>query len=81
MTLIHADRRGRISLGKHVEPERDYRMTPGRHGEILLEPVSVITDYEKAILARPDIVAGIERGLAQVAVGQTTVATRGDRVR
>jgi hypothetical protein len=81
MTLVHADSRGRLSLGKILDTTRPYKMSQGSHGEIILEPVSIITDYERAVLARPDIVAGIERGLAQIATGESTRATRGDRIR
>lgn len=79
MTLVHTDSRGRVSLGKMLEPERDYRVTLGSHGVVVLEPVTAISDYEKAVLANGDLVAALERGRAQAEAGQGRVATRRSR--
>jgi hypothetical protein len=74
--LAHSDNRGRISLGKVVQPDRDYRITTGSHGVIILEPVTTISDYEAAVLARPELVAALEEGRAQLERGEGVARTR-----
>ena len=79
MTLIHTDSRGRVSLGKILQPDRDYQVTTGVHGQITLEPVTMITDYERAVLSRPELVAALTRAREQVDRGQGVTAVRGQR--
>jgi len=79
MTLIHTDSRGRVSLGKILEADRDYRVTTGTHGSIVLEPVTTISDYERAVLGRPELVAALERGIAQLDAGEGVMRTRRQR--
>lgn len=79
MTLVHTDNRGRVSLGKMLEPERDYRVTLGSHGVVVLEPITAISDYEKAVLGNGDLVAALERGRQQAEAGHGQVATRRTR--
>lgn len=76
MTLVHTDRRGRVSLGKMLQPERDYRVTVGSHGVVVLEPITVISDYERAVLGNDDLVAALQRGREQAETGQGRVAAR-----
>lgn len=76
MTLVHTDNRGRVSLGKMLQPERDYRVTIGSHGVVVLEPVTAISDYERAVLGNGDLVAALERGRAQAERGQGHVSVR-----
>jgi len=79
MTLVHTDIRGRVSLGKLLQPERDYRVTLGSHGVVVLEPVTTITDYERAVLANADLVAALDRGRAQAESGQGRITQRRPR--
>jgi len=79
MTLIHTDSRGRVSLGKILQPDRDYQVTTGSHGQITLEPVTLITDYERAVLSRPELVAALERGREQLERGEGIRMTRESR--
>jgi hypothetical protein len=76
MTLVHTDNRGRVSLGKMLEPERDYRVTLGSHGVVVLEPITAVSDYEKAVLANGDLVAALERGREQAEAGRGRIVTR-----
>ncbi|MDQ1075080.1 MULTISPECIES: hypothetical protein [Microbacterium] len=75
MTLVHTDSRGRVSLGKILQPERDYRVTTGPHGVVVMEPVTAISDYERALLANEGLVAALERGREQIENGQGRVFT------
>ena len=79
MTLVHTDTRGRVSLGKLLQPERDYRVTLGSHGVVVLEPVTTISDYERAVLANADLVAALDRGRAQAENGQGRFTQRRPR--
>jgi hypothetical protein len=79
MTLIHTDSRGRVSLGKILQPDRDYQVTTGVHGQITLEPVTMITDYERAVLSRPDLVAALTEAREQMERGEGVVRERGRR--
>jgi hypothetical protein len=79
MSLIHTDSRGRVSLGKILEADRDYRVTHGSHGTVVLEPVTTITDYERAVLSRPDLVAALERANENFAAGKTVRVERRQR--
>ena len=76
MTLVHTDARGRLSLGKNIEADRDYRVTISAHGTVTLEPVSLISDYERQLLARPDLVAALNEGAAAEARGDVVRGKR-----
>lgn len=74
--LVHSDGRGRLSLGKVVQPDRDYRITTGSHGTIILEPVTTISDYERAVLDNDNLVAALREGREQLQRGDGTTRTR-----
>lgn len=76
MTLVHTDNRGRVSLGKILQPERDYRVSVGSHGVVVMEPVTTISDYERSLLSNETLVAALQRGREQAAAGQGTVSRR-----
>lgn len=46
-----------------IEADRDYRVVASEHGTILLEPVTVISDFEKRVLANDDLVAALDKAL------------------
>lgn len=75
-TLLHSDGRGRISLGKIVQPNRDYRVIVGSHGAIVLEPVTTISDYEAAVMARPELVTALDTAIAAAARGEGEIRER-----
>jgi hypothetical protein len=79
MTLIHTDTRGRVSLGKLLEANRDYRVTTSPHGTVVLEPVTTITDYERAVLSRPELVEALDRNLAALDRGEGVFRERRQR--
>lgn len=72
MTLIHTDSRGRVSLGKILEADRDYRVITGSHGRVTLEPVTVISDYERAVLGNEELAAALERTSVAASRGEVT---------
>jgi hypothetical protein len=45
----------------------------------VLEPVTTISDYERAVLANADLVAALDHGRAQVESGQGRFAQRRPR--
>ena len=79
MTLIHTDSRSRVSLGKILEPNRDYRVSVGEYGVVTLEPITTISDYERAVLANPELVAKLEEAVAGLGRGEGVVLERRDR--
>jgi hypothetical protein len=79
MTLIHTDSRGRVSLGRILEANRDYRVIAGAHGRITLDPVTVISDYERAILADEELVGALDRENTAVERGETIEVRRRQR--
>lgn len=79
MTLVHSDARGRLSLGKIVQADRDYRVTTSPHGTVTLEPVTVISDYEKKVLSNAALVEALDAAAAEVARGEVRTRTRRDR--
>ena len=79
MTLIHTDDRGRLSLGKIVQANRDYRVTASPHGTITLEPVTVISDYERKVLDNPALVQALERAARDVEEGRVHTSSRRPR--
>ena len=70
MTLVHTDDRRRVSLGKILEPNRDYRVSRSPHGTVVLEPVTMISDFERALLSDPNAVEQLDAALAEVARGE-----------
>lgn len=76
MTLVHTDARGRISLGKIIEADRDYRVTTSPHGTVTLEPVTVISDYERKVLANTELVAALDNAIAAIDRGEGVPAQR-----
>lgn len=79
MTLIHTDSRSRVSLGKILQPNRDYRVSVGEYGTVTLEPVTTISDYERAVLADPNLVTQLEEAKAAIARGEGVVRERRER--
>ena len=73
MTLIHTDSRSLVSLGKILEPNRDYRVSLGEYGVVTLEPITTISDYERAVLANPELVAKLEEAVAGLQRGEAVV--------
>lgn len=71
MTLVQSDARGRLSLGKIIQADRAYRVTTSPHGTVTLEPVSVISDYERKLLERPDVIAQLDDAIAAAERGET----------
>ncbi|MCT1364035.1 MULTISPECIES: hypothetical protein [unclassified Microbacterium] len=80
MTLVHSDARGRLSLGKIVQADRDYRVTTSPHGTVTLEPVTVISDYEAKVLANKPLVEALDIAAAQVERGEVHTVTRRRRL-
>lgn len=72
MTLVHTDARGRLSLGKLVQADRDYRVSTSPHGTVTLEPVTVVSDYERSLLANPSLVAALTAATSAVDRGELT---------
>ena len=69
MSLVHADARGRLSLGKLIQADRDYRVSSSPHGTVTLEPVTVMSDYERRVLENPELVAALDKGIASAEAG------------
>lgn len=69
MSLVHTDARGRLSLGKLIQPDRDYRVRTSPHGTVTLEPVTVMSDYERRVLENPELVAALDKGIASAEAG------------
>lgn len=49
-SLVHTDARGRVYLGKHLQPNRTYRVTKHDQGMVVFEPVTAYTEEELAVL-------------------------------
>lgn len=64
MPLVHTDTRGRLSLGRLIESDRDYRVSINEHGALLLEPVTAMTDFERELLRRPTELRNLDAALA-----------------
>lgn len=81
MTLVHTDNRGRLSLGKILQADRDYRITTSPHGTVTFEPVTinVVSDYEAAVLDRPGLADALDQALATVDRGGLTPSRRRTR--
>jgi hypothetical protein len=79
MTLVHTDSRRRVSLGKVLEANRDYRVSVSTHGTITLEPVTTISDYERSILADVVLSTQLEAAAAAVDRGDVVPVKRRER--
>jgi hypothetical protein len=66
---VELDSRGRVPLGRIATSHR-YRVERLEDGEILLTPVVSISERELAVLANPELVESIKRGVAQMNAGQ-----------
>ena len=69
MTVVHTDARSRVSLGKALEANRDYRVSVSPHGTVTLEPVTTISDYEKKLLSIPGVAKKLEDAAAAIEGG------------
>jgi hypothetical protein len=68
---VEVDNRRRISLGRVGRPEhRRYLIQEAADGEIRLIPVVSIPAREMILLQRPDLVASLERGIADAEAGR-----------
>lgn len=76
MTLVHTDSRRRVSLGRLLEANRDYRVTVSPHGTVTLEPVTTISDYERKLLMDEGITARLRNATAALDRGETEVRER-----
>ncbi|MEX0159804.1 MULTISPECIES: hypothetical protein [unclassified Microbacterium] len=76
MTLVHSDARGRLSLGKIVQADRDYRVTTSPFGTVTLEPVTVISDYERRVLSNAELVEALHAANGQIERGEVRTMTR-----
>lgn len=76
MTLVHSDARGRLSLGKIVQADRDYRVTTSPFGTVTLEPVTVISDYERRVLSNTELVEALQAANGQIERGEVRTMTR-----
>lgn len=76
MTLVHSDARGRLSLGKIVQADRDYRVTTSPFGTVTLEPVTVISDYERRVLSNTELVEALHAANGQIERGEVRTMTR-----
>jgi hypothetical protein len=65
--LIASDDQGRLVLP--AQPLTSYAVEEQADGTVVVEPVS---DLERRLLARPDLMARIDRGLEQIAHGKTS---------
>jgi hypothetical protein len=66
---VELDSRGRVPLGRIATAQR-YRVEKLDDGDILLTPVVSISERELAVLANPELVARIKRGVGQMKAGQ-----------
>ena len=67
------DSRRRVSLGKAgVHEETRYEVSVSDDGDILLTPLATIPARERLIWERPDIMASIDQGFADMAAGRVT---------
>ncbi|RII94880.1 hypothetical protein [Clavibacter californiensis] len=79
MTLVHTDDRRRVSLGKLLEANRDYRVSRSPHGTVVLEPVTTISDYERALLSNHQAVEQLEAAAGDLERGAVRTRTRRSR--
>lgn len=62
--IVEVDSRRRLSLGADTEPGRTYLVEVDEDGTIILSPAVVMSQSEARLLARPDILAAVERSRA-----------------
>ena len=68
---IVVDSRRRVSLGKvGVAEDSRYEVSVSEDGDILLTPVVSIPARERIIWERPEIMASLDRGIAEVEAGR-----------
>jgi hypothetical protein len=79
MTLVSTDSRGRVSLGKILEANRNYRVSVSPHGTVVLEPVTTISDYERTLLANPELAAQLASAAAEIERGDVRRVERRTR--
>lgn len=79
MTLVSTDNRGRVSLGKILEANRNYRVSVSPHGTVVLEPVTTISDYERKLLANPDLAGQLASSAAEIERGNVRRVERRSR--
>lgn len=73
LTLIEVDERGRTSLGRlHPAPGR-YLGEVQSDGTVVLHPATVMTTAQARLLARPDVMAAVDK----FAADPTTSVRRG----
>ena len=73
-TVIGLDSRSRLPLARFgVAGRTQYIVEPTEDGGFLLTPAVVLTPRERAILADPETVASIKRGVADAAAGRGSV--------
>jgi hypothetical protein len=67
------DSRRRVSLGKAgVHEETRYEVSVSDDGDILLTPLATIPAREMLIWERPDVMASLDRGIADAVAGRVT---------
>ncbi len=72
--VIELDSRGRLPLARFgVAGRTQYIVEPTEDGGFMLTPAIVLTPRERAILADPEAVASIKRGIADAAAGRGSV--------
>jgi hypothetical protein len=72
-TMIELDERRRASFGKVGHKEHSlYRADVLDDGTIVLSPAVLISERELALLANPEVVASIKRGVKQAHSGKTS---------
>ncbi len=72
---VRPDSKGRIALGKFVKNVSSFRVYVEADGRLILEPFAEIPLRERWIHENPEVMASIDRGLADIAAGR--VVSRG----
>ncbi|MGV3733268.1 MAG: hypothetical protein ACO1N6_07710 [Microcella sp.] len=76
---MSTDNRGRVSLGKILEANRNYRVSVSSHGTVVLEPVTTISDYERKLLANPEMAAQLASAATEIERGEVRRVQRRSR--
>jgi len=72
VTEAVVDSRRRLSLGKAgVAENTRYAVSVSDDGDLLLTPLATIPARERIIWDRPDVMASLERGIADAVAGRT----------
>lgn len=76
---VEMDGRQRLPLAKLFKGDAAarYRVTRLAGGELLLCPVVSLTERELAVLANPDTMAALKRGIADAEAGRVTAYPAG----